>query len=95
MLENERSEFASLLQTKLFAPSPKPGLVKRSHLLDRVNTYLVGEGVFGRKLTLIAAPTGYGKTTLTSQWLQTFELPVAWLLLEDKSWGAREFHEIR
>lgn len=83
MLENERSEFDSLLQTKLFAPSPKPGLVKRSHLLDRLNTYLVGEGVFGRKLTLIAAPAGYGKTTLASQWLQTFKVPVAWLSLEE------------
>ena len=82
MLEDERSEFDSLLQTKLFAPSLKPGLVKRSRLLDRLNAYLVRDGGFTRKLTLVAAPAGYGKTTLVSQWLPTIEVPVSWLSLE-------------
>jgi LuxR family maltose regulon positive regulatory protein len=82
MFENERSEFNSLLQTKLFAPSPKPGHVQRSRLLDRMNQYLMGEGGFARKLTLVAAPAGYGKTTLISQWLPTIDVATSWLSLE-------------
>ena len=52
-----------LLQTKLHTPSPRPELVFRSRLLERLN------GALHSKLTLISAPAGYGKTTLVSSWL--------------------------
>lgn len=35
-----------------------------------------------RKLTLISAPAGYGKTTLVCEWLAGCERPAAWLSLE-------------
>ena len=37
-----------------------------------------------RKLTLISAPPGFGKTTLVSNWVAESELPTAWLSLDDE-----------
>jgi LuxR family maltose regulon positive regulatory protein len=37
----------------------------------------------GRKLTLISAPAGFGKTTLLSEWLIGRERPAAWLSLDE------------
>jgi LuxR family maltose regulon positive regulatory protein len=36
-----------------------------------------------RKLTLISAPAGFGKTTLVSEWAAGCERPVAWLSLDE------------
>jgi LuxR family maltose regulon positive regulatory protein len=36
-----------------------------------------------RKLTLVSAPAGFGKTTLVVAWLQQAGLPVAWLSLDE------------
>jgi LuxR family maltose regulon positive regulatory protein len=53
-----------LLQTKLFIPPIRPKLVSRPRLIERLN-----EGArSGRKLTLISAPAGFGKTTLIAEW---------------------------
>jgi len=46
-----------LLSTKLFIPRPRKNLVSRSRFVERLNK------VLERKLTLIAAPAGFGKTT--------------------------------
>jgi LuxR family maltose regulon positive regulatory protein len=35
-----------------------------------------------RALTLVAAPAGFGKTTLVAEWAQSASIPVAWLSLE-------------
>src|SRR5512139_156203 len=67
-----------LLRTKLYVPAVRPELVPRPHLVDRLN-----EGL-SRKLILIAAPAGYGKTTLLSAWAAGCGQPVAWLSLEDR-----------
>lgn len=68
----------SLLQTKLYAPSPSQRLVVRERLIQRLN-----EGLeLGSKLTLVAAPVGYGKTTLVGNWLSTLNTPIAWLSLD-------------
>jgi LuxR family transcriptional regulator, maltose regulon positive regulatory protein len=52
-----------LLATKLYAPPARPDLVARPRLFDRLSAGLSG------KLTLIAAPAGFGKTTLVSAWI--------------------------
>ena len=49
-----------LLTTKLYIPPPRPNVVLRPRLSERLN-----EGLH-RKLTLISAPAGFGKTTLLS-----------------------------
>jgi LuxR family maltose regulon positive regulatory protein len=66
-----------ILATKLFLPPPRPKVVPRGRLIERLN-----EGLHG-KLTLISAPAGFGKTTLVSEWLASGERPVAWLSLDE------------
>lgn len=75
------------LPTKLFRPVPRESLVSRARLLQRL------EGGLTRKLTLISAPAGYGKSTLLSEWAQQTQLPLAWLSLDagdndpNRFWG--------
>lgn len=52
-----------ILATKLYIPPPRRNLVLRPRLNERLNNGLQ------RKLTLISAPAGFGKTTLISEWL--------------------------
>jgi len=66
-----------ILATKLYIPPLRPNVVSRPHLIERLN-----EGLH-RKLTLISAPAGFGKTTLVSQWFAGGLLPVAWLSLDE------------
>jgi LuxR family maltose regulon positive regulatory protein len=70
----------SLLKTKLYAPPIRSGLVSRPRLIERLNAGLVHR----RKLTLISAPAGFGKTTLLSEWLAGCEQPAAWLSLDEE-----------
>ena len=67
----------SLLLTKLYIPPPRPKVVPRPHLIERLN-----EGLH-RKMILISAPAGFGKTTLVSIWLAECRQPVAWLSLDE------------
>ncbi|HEV2580710.1 MAG TPA: AAA family ATPase, partial [Ktedonobacteraceae bacterium] len=65
-----------LLVTKLARPSVGADLVARPRLTD-----LLQPGI-QRPLTLIAAPAGFGKTTLLSTWLEHAPLRSAWVSLE-------------
>src|SRR6266704_2832994 len=65
-----------ILATKLYIPRLRPNVVSRPRLLERLN-----EGLH-RKLTLIAAPAGFGKTTLISAWMAGCDRQVAWLSLD-------------
>jgi len=85
-----------ILITKLHSPEPRPHLVERRRLLDLLDRSLAER----RRLTLVAAPAGYGKTTLVSAWLhglaagsRTETAPaVVWLALdEDDNDPARFF----
>jgi LuxR family maltose regulon positive regulatory protein len=51
-----------LLWTKLVAPAPRAGLLPRAGLQSLLQASL------GAKLCLVAAPAGFGKTTLLAQW---------------------------
>ncbi|MGD8792713.1 MAG: LuxR C-terminal-related transcriptional regulator, partial [Anaerolineae bacterium] len=72
----------SLLQTKLYVPPVRPGSVPRPRLLQRLNDDLQLAGGFARRLTLVCAPAGFGKTTLVSEWLGSLDLAHAWLSLD-------------
>src|SRR5437763_5989358 len=66
----------ALLATKLYIPRLRPNVVSRPRLIERLN-----EGLH-RKLTLIAASAGFGKTTLVSAWVAGCDRQVAWLSLD-------------
>ena len=68
-----------LLLTKLFVPPPRPKIVLRPRLIERLNEGLLAS----RKLTLISAPAGFGKTTLISEWVTEGKRPAAWLSLDE------------
>jgi LuxR family transcriptional regulator, maltose regulon positive regulatory protein len=68
-----------ILATKLYIPSPPPKAIVRPRLIERLN-----EGLsMGRKLTLISAPAGFGKSTVVSEWIAGSGRPVAWLSLDE------------
>ena len=54
-----------LLAAKLHIPTPRPDLVARPRLFQKLDQALT------RPLTLLSAPPGFGKTTLVSAWLST------------------------
>ena len=89
-----------ILATKLYMPPPRPHLIQRPRLLARLNAGL------HHKLTLIAAPAGFGKTTLVSAWLKQQDeggrmkdeagkplppVPVAWLSVDEGDREANRF----
>ncbi len=68
---------AGLIPTKLHSPRPRPAIVPRQRLTGRIE-----DGLW-RKLTLVSAPAGSGKTTLVCEWLAQTTVPVAWLSLDE------------
>jgi len=66
-----------LLKTKLYAPPLRPELISRPRLLEGLKSGLK------LKLTLVAAPEGYGKTTLVSQGVRSSQMPAGWLTLDE------------
>jgi LuxR family maltose regulon positive regulatory protein len=79
----------TLLRTKLIVPPLRPNLVPRPHLIERLNQSLQ----LHRKLTLVSAPAGFGKTTLVSEWVRALRQDagkesqsvnrIAWLSLDE------------
>ena len=65
-----------ILESKLFAPSIRPGVVPRPRLL----AWLRAE--HDVPTVAVVAPAGYGKTTLLALWAETEERPFAWLSLD-------------
>ncbi|MEM0979397.1 MAG: hypothetical protein AAGH78_03895 [Cyanobacteria bacterium P01_H01_bin.58] len=64
-----------LLETKLYLPQWSIGLISRPRLLERINPK--------RKLTLVSAPAGFGKTTLLAEWGAAVPASnVAWVSLD-------------
>ena len=74
-----------LLTTKLYIPREPPDLVSRPRL-----TRLLGEGM-RRKLTLVSAPAGFGKTTLLSEWIHQNTSPAAWVSLDEHDNDPKQF----
>jgi LuxR family transcriptional regulator, maltose regulon positive regulatory protein len=76
-MEGVRLERSVAPVTRVQPPDLGPDHVSRPRLLALL------ESGAGRKLTLVSAPAGYGKTTLLAEWASTAERPVAWLLLDE------------
>jgi LuxR family maltose regulon positive regulatory protein len=69
--------FSPRQKARFFPPRPLEGELERTRLLEAVqaNSY--------KKLTLLCAAPGYGKTTLAAQFARCSDFPVAWLQLEE------------
>ncbi len=65
-----------MLLTKLHLPPVGNNIVHRSELYEKLNIGL------NRKLILISAPAGFGKTTLLSDWINQQKIPTAWFSLD-------------
>src|SRR5438105_1346943 len=68
-----------LLETKIYIPRWRRGLVPRPRLSERLNRAAESE------LTLVSAPAGFGKTTLLAEWLAASAADgwsAAWLSLD-------------
>jgi LuxR family maltose regulon positive regulatory protein len=74
-----------LLTTKLNVPPHRGKVVRRPRLDERLS-----EGL-ARKLTLVSAPAGFGKTTLIAGWAEDCGLPVAWLSLDEADGDTNRF----
>lgn len=73
---NRRS--SGFLDTKVHCPPPVANLVTRQRLVEKLDV-----GLF-RKLTLVIAPAGYGKSTAVAGWVLGRKTPVAWLALDQE-----------
>ncbi len=69
---------SELLTTKLYPPPVSTDLEPRVDLIARLET---GRH---RALTLISAPTGYGKSTLASMWIDASDAPSCWVSLDEE-----------
>ncbi len=70
-----------VLSTKLYIPSIQSSLVQRPRLVQHLeNGYQSG-----RRVTLVSAPAGFGKTTVIREWITDKDLgkPFGWLSLDD------------
>ena len=70
-----------LIETKFHTPLWRSDGVTRPRLLNQLQASLIEQ----RKLTLVSAPAGYGKTTLVTSWLHSFmeSASIIWLSLEN------------
>ncbi len=75
----------ALLPTKLYIPPARNDLVQRSRLTSQLNESVK------RKLTLISAPAGFGKTTLLGEWIPTSSRCVTWVSLDKGDNDAMRF----
>lgn len=74
-----------ILATKLYVPLSRTKVVPRPRLIEQLN-----EGL-NRKLTLVSASAGFGKTTLVGDWIAGCERPAAWLSLDQGDNDAKRF----
>jgi len=65
-----------ILESKLYKPTIRAGVVRRPDLIDRLRT--------ARPVPTVAvvAPAGYGKTTLLALWAEDDDRPFAWVSLD-------------
>jgi LuxR family maltose regulon positive regulatory protein len=66
-----------LLDTKLFAPPVREGMVRRERLMRSLEQGLK------RGLVVVSAPAGFGKTTILSELAAQAGMPMAWLSLDE------------
>ncbi len=74
-----------MLLTKLHIPPAGSNIVHRLELFEKLNTGL------SRKLILVSAPAGFGKTTVVSDWIDQKKIPAVWFSLDNSDNDPVEF----
>jgi len=77
-----------MLLTKFHIPSTCRNIVHRPGLFEKLTDGL------NRKLTLVSAPAGYGKTTLLCDWIRQNNISVAWCSIDARDNDPIEFLKI-
>jgi LuxR family transcriptional regulator, maltose regulon positive regulatory protein len=67
---------SALLLTKFLVPQPAAERVPRPHLTEWLGSQL------DKRLIMLSAPPGYGKTTLLADFLANSPIPAAWIQLD-------------
>ncbi len=75
----------SILATKIYRPLPRTDTVERPRLIERLNAGM------SRKLTLVSAAAGFGKTALISEWTAGLAQPTAWFSLDERDKEPQRF----
>ncbi len=78
-----RNSSNQILKTKLYKPVIKDHYLTRNHIIKKLERYR--ENV----LTLVVAPSGYGKSVAVSQWLNSTKSEHCWISIDE------EFNDIR
>ncbi len=74
-----------MLLTKLHIPPAGNNIVHRSELFEKLNSGL------SRKLILVSAPAGFGKTTVISDWINQHKIPTVWFSLDNDDNAPADF----
>src|SRR3989304_1013962 len=70
---------------KLTLPARRPAIIHRQRLIDLLSEHV------SRRITIVTAPAGYGKTTLLLDFAQSWDAPVCWYALDERDRELRTF----
>lgn len=79
--------FVPLIRTKIQPPPARPGQLRRARLLELL------EQASRRRVAIVSAPAGFGKTTLVAEWASSRRDRVAWVSLDEADSDAARFLE--
>jgi LuxR family maltose regulon positive regulatory protein len=80
-------ETPKVMITKVLLPSKQPGLLHRQRLVDFIHEHI------DRKLILVSASAGYGKTSLLVDFAHDTDHPVCWYSVDETDRDPRVFLE--
>ncbi|MFB0535263.1 MAG: tetratricopeptide repeat protein [Anaerolineae bacterium] len=78
---------STVMITKVLLPSRQPGLLHRQRLVDFIHEHI------DRKLILVSASAGYGKTSLLVDFAHDADLPICWYSVDEADRDPRVFLE--
>src|SRR3970282_431356 len=70
---------------KLTLPARGPAIIHRQRLIDLLSEHV------SRRVTIVTAPAGYGKTTLLLDFARSWDTPVCWYALDERDRDLRTF----